>query len=104
MCENEITLENFCVDILSNSEYFVDVNSLFNICGASPIHIQYKTDKIIVVDIYPEQVVLKSGESLISISQIQKIIKIVTDRGKIAYKIFCGRLESLKMVVKITQI
>ena len=46
MYRDEISIGTFCLDVLAASEYQVDVNALLGVCGASPVHVHYKTDKI----------------------------------------------------------
>ena len=101
---DEITLDIFSLDMLATTEYLVDINSLLGVCGASPIHTHFKTDKVIVTDTYPESIILASGDNYINISQIQKITRIVAENGKISYEIVCGRLKDLETTVKIAQI
>ncbi len=103
MYKDEISIDTFCCDVLTTSEYLVDVNALIGACGASPVHVHYKTDKIVVTNTYPESILLANGENYINISQIQKIIREVADNGKATYKIVCGRLDEMKTVVKIAQ-
>lgn len=104
MCIREISIDDFCCDVLTSSEYIVNVNNLIGVCGASPIRVHYRTDKIIVSTTYPESILLQSGENYINLSQIQAIHKIESEDGKLSYKIECGRLKELKMTVEITQI
>lgn len=104
MYRDEISIGTFCLDVLAASEYQVDVNALLGVCGASPVHVHYKTDKIVVKDTCPESILLASGDNYIIISQIQKIIRTVVEDGKTTYEIVCGRLKSLETTVKIAQI
>lgn len=104
MYRDEISIDVFCLDVLAATEYQVDVNALIGACGASPVHVHYKTDKIVVADTYPESITLVSGENYITVSQIQKIIRIVSDEGKATYEILCGRLKELETTVKLAQI
>mgnify|MGYP000860835883 CR=1 FL=1 len=103
MYKDEISIDTFCCDILTASEYLVNVNALIGACGASPVHVHYKTNKIVVTTTYPESILLVSRENYISISQIQKIAREVSDSGKTTYKIVCGRLNEMKMTVEIAQ-
>lgn len=102
MHTQEISLETFKVEINDATEYCIDLNLLMNTCGASPVQIQFKTDKIVVLTEYPERIVLKSGESLISISQITQITCTESD-GKKVYTVSCGYIDELKTTVKIYQ-
>lgn len=104
MYRDEISIDTFCLDVLAASEYQVDVNALLGVCGASPVHVHYKTDKIVVTNTCPESILLASGENYITISQIQKIFRTIAEDGKITYEIVCGRLKSLETTVKIAQI
>lgn len=104
MYTDEITLDVFCIDVLSATEYVVDINSLIGACGASPVHVHYKTDKIVVTNTCPESILLASGDNYITISQIQKIIRSVAESGKVTYEIVCGRLKQLETTIKIAQI
>lgn len=104
MCRDEISIDAFCCDVIASAEFRVDVNSLLGVCGASPVRVHYKTDKIVVSNTYPESILLASGENYINISQIRKIIRIISDEGKVTYEIVCGRLKSLETTVVITQI
>ena len=58
MYRDEISIGTFCLDVLAASEYQVDVNALLGVCGASPVHVHYKTDKIVVTDTTPYELVL----------------------------------------------
>lgn len=100
----DITLSEFCCDVSTAAEYTVDINTLLGVCGASPVHVHYETDKIIVSNTYPESILLISDKSYINISQIQSIKKHIEDNGKCAYEILCGRLDDFKTTVTITQI
>lgn len=104
MYRDEISIGTFCLDVLAASEYQVDVNALLGVCGASPVHVHYKTDKIVVTDTCSESILLASGDNYITISQIQKIIRTIAEDGKVTYEIVCGRLKSLETTVKIAQI
>ena len=104
MCRDEITLNTFCCDVLTISEYRVDINSILGVCPASPIHVYYQTNKIIINDTFPESIVLECGESYVNISQIKKIIRTIHDNGKTSYEIICGRIKALETKVIITQI
>lgn len=99
----EISLSEFIQDISVNEKYIVDVNSLLDVCGASPVHVHYETDKISVYEFHPERIVLKNGRNSINISMITKIIKREDDLGITSYEIHCGDIESLKEIVVITQ-
>lgn len=104
MYRNEITLDIFSLDVLAATEYLVDINSLLGVCGASPVRVHFKTDKVVVTDTCPEAILLASGDNYINISQIQKITRIVAEDGKATYEIVCGRLKNLETTVKIAQI
>lgn len=104
MYRNEISISIFSRDISTTSEYEVDVNTLLGVCGASPIRVHYKTDRVMVSDTYPESILLASGSNYITINQIQKIIKTTSKDDKATYEIVCGRLKTFKTTVKITQI
>lgn len=104
MHKDEISISEFLCDTLTTAEYNVDINSLIGTCAASPVHVYYKTDKIIINDTFPESIVLECGESYVNISQIKKIVRITHDNGKTSYEITCGRIKSMKTKVIITQI
>lgn len=104
MYRDEISIDIFSRDVIATSEYQVDINALLGVCGASPIRVHYKTDKIIAINTYPESILLISGENYISISQIQKIVRIIAENGKISYEITCGRLKPFETTIKISQI
>lgn len=103
MYRDEISIDTFSIDVLSATEYSVDVNALLGVCGASPIRVHYKTDTIVVTTTYPESILLKSGDNYINISQIQKIVRSIDEKGKVAYDIVCGRLKEFETTVKIAQ-
>lgn len=98
-----ISLRTFRTDISSATTYDVDVNALLGVCGASPIRAHYKTDRVVVIDSYPESILLTSNENYIKLSQIQKIIKNIDKNGNIVYEIICGRLKPFETTVKIAQ-
>lgn len=100
MHTQEISLETFKVEIDGATQCCIDLNSLINACGASPVKIRFKTDKIAVVTEYPERIVLKSGESLISVNQITQITCTESD-GRKVYTVSCGYIDELKTIVKI---
>lgn len=104
MYRDEITLDIFSLDVLTATEYLVDINALLGVCGASPVRIHFKTDKVVVTDTCPESILLASGDNYINISQIQKITRIVKENGKVTYEIVCGRLKELETTVQIIQI
>lgn len=104
MYRDEISIDTFSIDVLSATEYAVDINALLGVCGASPIRVHYKTDAIAVTTTYPESILLKSGDNYINISQIQKIVRTIDEEGKVAYDIICGRLKEFETTVKIAQI
>lgn len=105
MYTQNISLIEFSKDVLDTSgKYAVDIGELLGTNGASPVHVYYKTDEIVVFNTYPETIILVSGDSQINISQIQKIVKNVDDYGDISYKVYCGNSEWLKTTVVITQI
>lgn len=99
----EISLKRFREEIANDAKYNVDINALLGLCGASPIRIYYKTDVIIVTDIFPESILLVSGDNYISINQIIKIYKGENSDGAVSYAIVCGELEALRISVIITQ-
>lgn len=99
----EISLEKFKSEVESASELCVDLNALLQVCGASPIHVHYKTDKVIVITTFPEQLALKSGNSTISVSQIQKVEREISG-AKCTYRLHCGLLDELKSTLIITLI
>lgn len=104
MYRDEISMNVFRMDILSAEEYIVDINALLGACGASPIHVHYRTNKIVVTDTYPESIILGSGNSYINIGQIQKIFRSIDANGKASYEIVCGRLKDLKTTLVMTQV
>lgn len=104
MHKEEISIGEFFADMSPSVQYIVDINALLGVCGASPIHVHYRTNKIVVTDTYPESIILVSGESFILVSQIQKIFRNIDCNGKISYEIVCGRLKDLKTALTITQI
>ena len=98
----EISLETFKAEVERAAIYCIDLSSLINTCGAFPIQIHYQADQIVVLTEYPERIVLKSGKSIISISQICRITRINSD-GRSVYTISCGDIEELKTTIKIYQ-
>lgn len=103
MCTfKEISLKDLKNDVSQSSEFIVDINALLQVCGASPICVHYKTDKIIVITTFPERVVLKSGDSYINLSQIKKITK-QNSGDKCNYMLYCGVLEGLETTIKLTR-
>ena len=98
----EISIKNFKDDVSQTSEFIVDINALLQVCGASPVCVHYKTDKIIVVDTFPERVILKCGDSYIDLSQIKKITKQKSGE-KCIYTLICGTLKEFETTIKITR-
>ena len=99
----EISLSEFIQDVSANKKYVVDINSLLGVCGASPVHVHYETDKIDVDEFYPAEISLESGKNSVSIGMITKIIKREDDLGVISYEIHCGNIKELAMIVCITE-
>lgn len=103
MCTfEEISLKDFKNDVYQASEFVVDINALLQVCGASPICVHYKTDKIIVITTFPERIILKSGNSYINLSQIKKITR-QNSGDKCTYKLQCGILEELETTINLTR-
>lgn len=103
MCTfEEISLKDFENDVSRAFEFVVDINALLQVCGASPICVHYKTDKIIVVTTFPERIVLKSGDSYINLSQIKKITR-QKNGAKCTYTLLCGVLKGLETTIKLTR-
>lgn len=103
MCTfEEISLKDFENDVSQTSEFVVDINALLQVCGASPICVHYKTDKIIVITTFPERIVLKSGDSYINLSQIKRITK-QKSGAKCVYELLCGVLEGLETTIKLSR-
>ena len=102
MHKEEISIGEFFADMSPSIQYIVDINALLGVCGASPIHVHYKTNKIVVTDTYPESIIVGSGNSYINISQIQKIFRTIDSNGKVSYEIVCGRLKDLKTTLVMT--
>lgn len=98
----EISLEEFKSDVSKLSGFCIDLNSLMQTCGVSPIRVHYKTDEIVLMTAYPERIVLKSGDSSVNISQIKKITRQMNG-AKYAYEVLCGNLNGFETTVKITQ-
>lgn len=103
MSRREISIDEFSADISPSEQYSVDINALLGVCGASPVRVRFRTDKIIVNTTYPESILLLSGESYVDIHQIQKIIKNNVSDGKVCYEIVCGILKVLETTVVITK-
>lgn len=98
-----ITLEELKKDLMGSNIIAVNINQVFNLCGASPIHIDYKTDKVIIKSSYPECIVLHSGISSIILSQIKHIVK-KNENGRNVYDIICGISDNSQTVVTISPI
>lgn len=99
----EITISEFAHEVSTTPEGVVDVNALLNVHGSSPVRAYYKTDKVIVLDVFPESILLMSGDNYISVGQIKKIFRCV-GLAVTTYEIVCGRLAEDKTSVKFSQI
>lgn len=104
MCLKEISIQEFKEDFLAFREAHVDTDSLLQTCGASPVRMCYKADEVTVMDVAPEEIILKSGESFIYINQIKKIIKYKSDDVMRSYEILCGFVDDFETTVRITQV
>lgn len=102
MTSKEISLKEFESEV-SSSKLKVNLNELIKACGASPVHMDYTANEVKILTTYPERVVLKSGDSLINISQIKKILRQKSDNGY-TYELFCGLLRGTESVVKLSKI
>lgn len=103
MCSQEISIQDFKEDFLTFKEAHVDMNSLLQTCGASPVKAYYKVDKVIVIDVAPEEILLKSGESFIYINQIKKITR-YTSNVMVAYEILCGLVDDFETIIRIERV
>lgn len=98
---NKMSIDEFRRDLSRSAKYVVDINSLFSVCGASPVRGNFKADKIVISTTYPESIWLVSGENYIDICQIQDIVRSIDDIGRRVYSIRCGRLAELEKTVTI---
>lgn len=94
-----ITIDEFLKDINGASNLYVDVNSLCNISGATPIQITYKVDGIISLMRHPKRLVFTSGGSKVIINDIQRIAKCCVYgilKRHIEYRVLCGKYRPFR--------
>lgn len=98
-----ITLEELKNDLTGSNVAIENINQIVDLCGASPMHITFNTDKISIETSYPECIVFHSGISSIVLSQIKRIVK-ESIEGRSVYNINCGNSADSEIVVMISPI
>lgn len=100
----EITLSEFYLDTKENARYTIDIDGLVKAYDASPIHVFFIADKIMVEETFPAVILLLNKSNYVNISQITKIERAVKKDGNIRYQITCGLLPDLTTTVVIDRL
>ncbi len=102
MATKTLTLKEFESEICNISNLEINLSLPMQNNAASPIQLHYSTNDIKIVFTFPERIILKSGNSILHISQIKKIVRKETEFDTF-YEIYCGYLDNLETKIRLVQ-
>lgn len=103
MSKKTISMEELKESMPPGNIYVVDVNSLLDVCGASPVHIYFEANKAFIRTLYPKYILLKNDTNDVYVTQIKSIVRTIDDDSCDVFEITCGYPKWTETTVKITK-